>query len=369
MRGLAALSIAIFHLPVFFSTDNTAFFSWAWINVDLFFLLSGIVMTHVYEARVKRGTISFTHFLSHRIARLWPLHLFAMLTMLLVDLAYTWLDHHHIMDWSGLFYTMLLNVFLLQHIGLHGTFSWDENAWSLTPEIVANIVWFYLLATGRLSSKLLALVVLGFAVIQYNHGETLTETILGSYLVRCIISYAMGCLLYRHFIQNAALGRPSRKWSNLAGVGLTCFLGLIIYDVGHKQSPVFNHWEWILVLFVFPALTYFILQPDTYLNRFMSSRFLVFLGTISYSVYLLHIQIGRALPLAITRFSESMPPAPVLGFVYLAATIGIATLSYKFIEEPSRRFLRNRLEPFLKKIFFEPSQALQNSPQSPHPLP
>ena len=356
IRGVAALSIVVYHDSGTFSS-NPLFFQWGWINVDLFFLLSGIVITHVYETQVESGRTSFTQFLSHRLARLWPMHFFALLSVLAIEGAHEIWGGPHLGDWSAPLYTFLLNVVFLQNIGLYTSaaygHTWDGNAWSLSPEIFVNLVWFYLVVRKRLSSKLLVSLVLALAVLQYNWGGDLSGLILSSNLVRCSISYAMGCVLYRHFIANPHLPRPSVATSNVAGLTILALLVFIILNLTLWQRPFTNHWDWIFVLFVFPSFTYFALQPETVLNRILSSRLFVFLGTISYSIYLMHPQVGFLLTFAEDLLSEHGVPAPYKGIVLLLGTIGVATLTYRLIETPSRKALRNGLDPFLRRIFFD----------------
>jgi peptidoglycan/LPS O-acetylase OafA/YrhL len=358
MRGVAAILIAFHHFPFFF-TANSQFFDWGWVNVDLFFLLSGIVITHVYEKRVETGQTTFTEFLSHRLARLWPMHVFAMASMLALDVAHHLLLGRHIMDWNASAYTLLLNLVLMQNLGLYGStafegHTWDGNAWSLTPEIIANLVWFYFVARKRLSSKLLISVVLFFAVLQYNLGGSINGLILSSNLIRCTISYAMGCLLYRHFIANPALTPPSSLSSNVAGLGLLSLVVVIVIDQALWHTAIFHHWDWIMVLFIFPSITYFVLQPDTVLNYVLSSKLLVFLGTISYSVYLMHVQVGMIISFVIQHlFKTPNQTAPYSGMIFVMLVTGVATLTYRFVEVPSRKALRERLTPFLQKIFFD----------------
>jgi peptidoglycan/LPS O-acetylase OafA/YrhL len=277
-----------------------------------------------------------------------------MLLMLELEIVlhFFW-GQEHTMDWNAPLYTFLLNLVFLQHIGLYNTPTWDGNAWSLTPEIVANLIWFYLVTTRKLSSKLLVVTIIGLAILQYNKVGTLNGLILNSFLVRCGISYAMGCLLYRHFIANPAITPPSPFWSNVMGLSLLGLIFAIIVDVGLVHLHFFHDWDWILVLFVFPAITYLALQPKTVLNAILSSRLFVFFGTISYSVYLLHVQVALSIRGACKYYGIIIYP-PYKGFLYLLLTVGLATLTYRLVEVPARRALRERLEPFLRKIFFDP---------------
>lgn len=343
--------MAIYHYQPYF--NHWEFFDWGWINVDLFFLISGLVMTHVYEKRIEAGAISFPQFLSHRIARLWPVHVFALLLMLELEVVlHGFLGQPHIVDWNAPVYTLLLNLVFLQNIGLYNASTWDGNGWSLTPEIVANLVWFYLVVKRRLSSKLLLTVVLLFAVLQYNFGGGINGTILNSYLIRCFISYGLGCLLYRHFIANRQLAPLPRVWCDVVGFALVGLILLIIVNVNLLHRALLHDWDWMMVLFVFPVLTYVALQPRTILNVILSSPPLVFLGTISYSVYLLHVPVATVITSICTAWRVQYFP-PFQGAIYLVITILLSVLTWRFVEVPSRRALRDRLAPFLASIFFD----------------
>jgi peptidoglycan/LPS O-acetylase OafA/YrhL len=355
LRGIAAMCIAIFHNQPFFGR-TIGFFDWGWINMDLFFLISGVVMMHVYERDIATQKMSFSDFLSHRIARLWPLHVFAMGTIFLADMLFNFLEPgHHFVQWSSAIYTFLLNLVLLQNVGLYyrsdteGA-SWDGNAWSLTPEIILNLLWVFLILRRKLSSTILIAAILICAILQYNIGHAINTWILGSGLIRCTISYGIGCLLYRHFINNPALGRPSFLFGNMASCLVIFLLLIVILNGCLWQSPLLADWDWICVLFLFPAVTYFSLQTNTILNKLLASRFFTFLGAISYSVYLMHVQIAFLLVVFDSVVLHGAIKPPYLGILFLGIVIGVATLTLRFVETPARKYLRVRLPLFIDKI-------------------
>ncbi len=359
VRGVAALCVAIYHRQDLFS--YRPFFNWGWTNVDLFFLISGLVISHVYEKRVDDRSISFPEFLSHRIARLWPMHLFAMLVMFGVDQVFLSMANAHMMDWKAPLYTFLLNLVLLQHAGLYTSAemgrTWDGNGWSLTPEILANLAWFYLLTRRKLSSELLATIVLVFAVVQFNFGGAVDHLVLGSNLIRCTISYALGCLIYRHFLNNPELKPLSVPWALAVNLVPIALFTNIILKSGFGLLSDDEHWDWMLVLFAFPALTCCALVKGGILNRVFSSRALVFLGTISYSIYLLHVPI--ALLINVPLVPSWLAAAPYRGLAFLVALIVVSTLAFYYVETPARKYLRNRLAIYLEKLL-----APRNQPSS-----
>src|ERR1700677_2281169 len=70
LRGIAALMVAIYHAPLLLGVGQT--FPHAYLAVDLFFVLSGFVMLHAYEARLLDG-LALGRFFQLRLARLYPL--------------------------------------------------------------------------------------------------------------------------------------------------------------------------------------------------------------------------------------------------------------------------------------------------------
>src|SRR6185312_15719771 len=77
MRGIAALAVAVLHRQDMFGFSDFPL-HWGELPVDLFFILSGFILSWKYLAGLSSGTISVTTFLIHRITRLWPLHIVAL---------------------------------------------------------------------------------------------------------------------------------------------------------------------------------------------------------------------------------------------------------------------------------------------------
>ena len=365
LRGAAALGVAVYHRQFFFLASRD-FLPEGWIFVDLFFLISGVVMMHVYEERIVRGTIGFAEFLTHRIARLWPLHLFAMLSMGVLVALHEWRHPglFHLMNWDAPLYTFVLNLFLLQNIGLFQAPTWDGNAWSLSPEIALNLLWFYLVSRGRLTSRLLVAAVAVAAVALSTRGP-LNGGLWDSHLVRSAISFGWGCLLYRHFLRHPPSGAGLAAKNVWSAVVSALFLA-ITFLVPSKYSALATHWDYLCVLFLFPAAVYLTLQEGTFLNRIFSSKPFVFLGLISYSVYLLHVQIAIVLQDAFFLFHTQVK-APFAGLLFLAIVIVAATLTFHFVENPCRRRLRSGLQPFLEKICFDIDRPATPSPRRKAP--
>ena len=70
LRGIAAIGVVLFHCVIAF--DALGAFARGYLFVDLFFLLSGFVLTLNYEQRMNAGAVRPGKFLRSRLVRLWP---------------------------------------------------------------------------------------------------------------------------------------------------------------------------------------------------------------------------------------------------------------------------------------------------------
>src|SRR3984885_11887402 len=90
LRGIAALLVAVFHFEMaigrFVPAKQTMFFEKSYLMVDLFFVMSGFIMLHVYGAsfRNRLRWVSVRKFFVARFARTYPLHLFTLLLLVVI---------------------------------------------------------------------------------------------------------------------------------------------------------------------------------------------------------------------------------------------------------------------------------------------
>src|ERR1700759_5648029 len=90
LRGIAAILVAVFHFEMtagrFVPASTTMFFEKSYLMVDLFFVLSGFIMLHVYgrafDGVLAKGQVR--HFFLARFARTYPLHLFTLLLLVVI---------------------------------------------------------------------------------------------------------------------------------------------------------------------------------------------------------------------------------------------------------------------------------------------
>jgi peptidoglycan/LPS O-acetylase OafA/YrhL len=144
LRGIAALSVVIFHFQFDFVDKANYPSSFAYpkgyLAVDLFFILSGIVLAYRYGEGLRTGTVSIGRFLVARLARLYPLH-FVTLMFLVTFAIYTgtW-GKSYFGGGSVPGYALVLNLLLIQCIGLLPAATFNIVSWSISTELVVNAI-------------------------------------------------------------------------------------------------------------------------------------------------------------------------------------------------------------------------------------
>ncbi|SNR61828.1 acyltransferase [Paracoccus sediminis] len=294
MRGLAAILVVIFHysggfLPNFTPSQYTAFLSKGYLWVDFFFLLSGYVMAHAYAAdfrdRASAGTVR--KFIFARFSRIYPLHLAILLAFLLLELVKLLLISFGIGQASFPVFegarsveSLASNVLLLQTTGLHGGLTWNGPAWSIGAEWFAYLA-FPILVVGIMkrgmvaSSLMIALSLLGLALLS-GMGDNLDVTY--DYgILRCLFGFVIGMVLHRF----SGLATRFRLGSDAAAIALLALTGVLMH-AGVRD---------IAIPPVFALLILSLSLNNGRVSRGLSHPALVWLGTISYSVYLSHMLI------------------------------------------------------------------------------
>lgn len=324
LRGFAALAVLVhhLHLPVGFARGYLA--------VDFFFLLSGYVIAHAYEARLAGGLGIFAY-MKQRIERLYPMIFLSGLLGLLV-----W----PYMEADGYFFPkgpiepllaiacqLLMIPFLLSST----QYPFNVALWSILFELGINFI--HALLRPWLRSWLLALIVIGCGgwLIriasehwQVNFGWGIDNYWLG--FPRVGFGFFLGILLYRH--EHLWLRFVPRLPFLVIGVVLMALLGL-----PETKGPIF--WETYRDPIVIAAMPFLLMLGRT---SFGSVRLSTALGSLSYPLYALHgpmLVVAYAVGAHLGLLSGPWAiPAMISGGL---AVVGLCWLAALFIEEPLNR--------------------------------
>jgi peptidoglycan/LPS O-acetylase OafA/YrhL len=347
LRGLAALGVSVFSHYQHFGGDRatypfTSFLAarWiyenAWLFVDLFFLLSGVVLTYRYLEPLGDQSLDGRRFFDLRLSRLYPLHVAALLVCAAVE--WTCLARHQptiIYGGHNDLYHFTLQLFYL-HTFFEQGWSFNEPSWSVSGEVLVYLLFFLLASRARKRYVPLAIgmVVLGIAV--QSPGWNLP--ILNALLARALVGFFLGSL---GFLVMRELDRHGRGvafgWACLAALVVICVLASLIgFHELIGTSPLPN------VLAVFPLVIFASLRVPP-LAWVLSLRPLTFLGDISYAVYLIHVPMQMIFLYIVRAYHLQVPLQSPWMMVGFAATLIVAASAAHYgFELPARGWLRRR---------------------------
>lgn len=267
LRGIAALVVTFGHAATL--THTSLLTARTYLAVDLFFMLSGYVMAHSYEAKLAQG-MRERDFIAARIRRLWPTMAVGAMVGLMSFWALGWWTMASPFAAAALFLQCLL--FIPSLSGKGASFPLNFPAWSIFFEIFANVL--HSLVLRRLNkvqlSLLAALCMIALLIFQQtpNPGGSTEDFYLG--FPRAISSYAFGIVLQRLLRDRAIV--PA--WPGLAG--------LLAYLTLTHFFPTGLLIDWVFMAVVAP------LCIITGLGNLPFQRTFSFLGALSFPLYAVH---------------------------------------------------------------------------------
>ena len=350
LRGLAALWVVLFHYTALYfprldMTGHSSLIGKGYLAVDLFFMLSGFVMTHVYyRAFCESVRENYRSFLVARVARLYPLHVVVLLlfvaTALLVQLlAYASTGTAEGIPLTGTrsLTAAIANLFMLQGLSAEHL-SWNYPSWSISVEFMAYLAFPLILpmvwrASGRAKLVVLAAVCAALSLFAYLSGGDFNQWGGPLVLLRCLPEFLLGTLIYSAY--------RARLWSDWFAADA---VGLVVLAVAllclHLRAPD------LLIVALFPVLVLAAVCNTGNVARAINVTPFIWLGEISYSLYLIHGFVQYAADQALERFGvhDNADLSIGVSFALLVAMLAVcfagAHLSYRGIEIGWRKHLR-----------------------------
>jgi peptidoglycan/LPS O-acetylase OafA/YrhL len=308
LRGIASLMVCLFHMvsgnPHYLPENNWLrhIGNYGWTGVEVFFVISGFVIP--YSMFVKQYAMGdFWAFLKKRIIRIEPPYLISIVLVISLNYISTLSPYYrgapYHPDWGNIAgHVAYLNVFT-------GGKWLNDVYWSLAIEFQYYIL---IALTFRLIVAENRFLRLGFFV-----AFAVSSMLLPGYY-QFIFAFApyfmLGMLLFQYICKII-----SQTEFLLVGVALLAFS---FYQQGIMLT----------------AISLGALLIILYVNRFPS--WLRFFGTISYSLYLIHIPIGGRITNLVDAFTHNTNLRIVFAFVAIAVSIICAAFYYRFIEKPFR---------------------------------
>lgn len=325
LRGAAALLIMIYHMVPFFGTPIPE----AYLAVDFFFCLSGVVIAKAYQARLEGG-LSTSGFFKIRFARFYPLYLFGTLAGILTTLAALTLGQNS-SHWSWDAFLKALPFALLMlpsHFYFNALYPFNGPAWSLGFEMLVNLLYAALrpwLSRARLGLLILvsgaSLIYLASQKGSLDGGGAWEDSALTAF--RALYSFNLGLFIWQS--RRSRLPRLN-SWALM--------LGLCLLLCGRPPAEMRVAYDLACALFLLPLVVLLGTETDA-----AESRFFSFLGGISYAVYAIHGPVMVLLTISCQR--AHIEPGLGSGFFVAAGIVLLASLLNQRYDPPFRRLLVN----------------------------
>jgi peptidoglycan/LPS O-acetylase OafA/YrhL len=357
LRGIAILTVFSYHyaggLPKAASSGAIhvlgMFFAFGWSGVDLFFVLSGFLITGIlYDTRAGAGY--YKNFYARRVLRIFPIYyLFIAIYLLLTPLIGA---HWKLGQLSFLVYLGFPFVLVWPELGQVSPLVRIDHLWSVNAEEQFYMVWPWMIARLRTSRAILhACIVVGAMAMLLRIAICVSGRLdiawTHDFLLCRMDTLALGAAIA--LIVRGPLQERAMRWAPLIFVlaaGAVVGVCIIRRTVDHGD-PVIATIGFSLIALGYGALLLLALRKGSWLEWLLSARILRIFGKYSYGMYLydfpLTLLLSPRREFFITRAHSYVIGSAVFLAFCLVVNLLIAASSFHLIESPIMR-LKSRFK-------------------------
>ena len=317
IRGVAAVLVLLFHLPM---QTSVPLIRNCWLGVDLFFILSGFILMHVHRELQALTWPRVRSFFVLRFFRVYPLHFAVLMLILALVVVFPsfaiWEQKipglENAFSVPGFFQTLTLT----NRVGLPDMGEWNGPSWSLSSEVLGYLffpVMVVLVSKVRSRATCFAFVLCSLTAFCGMMFAKHTG------VARMFLTFPTGVALARAY-QLGPIGPTPTRYISV----LSCMAVIICLTID-RIAP--------LSVFGFAGLIYALAVGGGATERFFSLPPIMFLGKISFSLYLTH----HALFMFLSWFGGTTLPWLML---MAATSVALAVVTYTLVEVPSHRYGR-----------------------------
>lgn len=338
MRFLAAMWVVVYSfwpdLGLGFVPNAVAK---GYLGVELFFVLSGFILCHVYLQAFGEKRANYGTFLWARLARVYPLHIATLVGVGLLGAAAVVAGmsiDSNVLSWSSL----PANLLMVHAWGFAPEAGWNHPSWSISAEWFAYLLFpAFAWVTWRLRDRPIMAVsgaIAGmmalYLVFERLAGFPLTSATIAWGALRIVPCFAYGCAAYLAW-RKGGVSRPGL----FAGLSA----GLIV------AAAALGLWDGVIVA-LFGLLILSLAGLDDRKAGPLASPFAIYLGEISYSVYMVCVPwklLGVNAAQKLTGSGDGGLHI-VVWLALVAAVPVIAAITYHLVERPARRWMRGFMD-------------------------
>lgn len=362
LRIVAAVWVVLFHFrPLFWESAPAFSAALAPVldrgaqGVDLFFILSGFVLTWNYLDKMGRSfsTRATLRFLWLRLARVWPVYLVTLHLAALWIIFTLYVGHVPAENVEALNATSYIRQLFLVQLWYQPFFdgsSWNGPAWSISAEWLAYLLFgalvlvVFRVARATRARNLLLLAVMASlppVVLLLASGHFYTPW---SWLPRIVMQFTAGALACAAVRKLHPTDRTQRAAGYASILLIAAIVGTLYFFDAHPPVKLPDAGGLVDVLFV-PLVVTLAIGAGT-LPRLLSTRVMIYLGQVSFALYMVHEIVHTAWIWAAKQFELTLTGTAgvfvVLGLLALA--LGLSCLLYHLVEEPARHWMRRMVD-------------------------
>ncbi len=328
LRALAVVPVVLFHAGL-------SAFSGGFVGVDVFFVISGFLITTILLNEHEQGKFSIVNFYERRARRILPALFVVMLACL--PFAWFWLLPNDLANFSESLIAVSVfasNILFWQETGYFDTASELKpllHTWSLAVEEQYYVLFpLFITLVWRFGKKILfgAMIVMAVVSLVLAEWASLAKPAAAFFLLptrgwELLLGACCAMLMaYRPQLRPGQTSRDLLAWAGIAAIAGA----VVLYDETTPFPGIYA-----LLPTVGTALIILFADAGTTAGRFLANRVFVGIGLVSYSAYLWHQPL-----FAFARHRSPIEPSVAVFAALIAATFVLAYLSWRFVEAPFR---------------------------------
>lgn len=333
LRGISVIMVVLFHL-------DRSLFSLGYLGVDIFFVISGYVITLTfYKEYLNNNKINIISFYIRRIKRLYPALVISIILTYIIYILFSDTIYFQSITKSAFFSLIgLSNIYYLfsnQNYFINEINNPFIHTWSLGIEEQFYFIYPFILIIIfnkkiKFNEKSLVYIFFIITFFLYFFYYYTSKTIWGNFYfpLSRFWEISLGCSLF-------FLSKYKIKFLNAFIILVFAVFIIFLYYSSYLTTQ-------LEIFFTCFFASILIINQNNFITNLLENKILLFIGTISYSIYLFHYPI--------IFFLEQYIDYYLVYFISIIFIIFISTLSYNYVEVPFRNY--KYFDYYIKKILY-----------------
>jgi peptidoglycan/LPS O-acetylase OafA/YrhL len=342
LRFWAALWVLLFHYRAYLGVEAIGWgiLDKGYLAVDFFFMLSGFILAHVYRGQLQTGTYSHSSFVLKRLARIYPMHIVTLAAFIAIGVLAP-IVHVQVASPERFELTRLPAAILLMQAWVGSGEQFNFPSWSISAEFFAYLCFPFVMALARWPRVMLItgiVAVFGWYVVAIPVAGDVSTCLKDWKLMRIMPEFLLGAGLREvmGLVRVPVLRLKHAIWVSVAAVLVLAVM----------QAP-----DWLMLLALIALLAAGAERSRAGMVGILEHRMSVYLGDISYSLYMVQIIVGMVFFEIADRIVPRATHVSVMSVIMVTIAMMIAVItamiSDRVIERAGRKLIANLGKPLV----------------------